>query len=103
MDQQEKAKLESYLLLVRKAIPELSDALATGSMSDAKSAVFALSDDLDSFAFSDAALANELRVMADAAWTEITAPRSTDERAGSAMFEVGRLEKFINGRLGANS
>lgn len=95
MDDQDAKFLSDYLALLAHARGELADSLGTGNMSDSKSAVYALYTALESFRMSDPALGEELARMADAAWSAVTAPKSTHERAGFSLDEVVNLDRFV--------
>lgn len=95
LDDQEAKFLSDYLVLLQHARGELADSLGTGYMSDSKSAVYALSKALESFPLSDPSLGDDLARMADAAWSAVTAPNSTHERAGVSLDEVVKLDRFV--------
>ncbi|HKB59728.1 MAG TPA: hypothetical protein VKC56_06730 [Gallionellaceae bacterium] len=88
------AGLRRLFALAESAFRELDDAMGSGLMSDAKSAVFAMMEAAEALALPDD-VAAELRRLATLSWQGVTGSGDAYERTSRAIGAIGDLERVI--------
>lgn len=97
MNDDDKEKLRSYLEVLKSAMWDIQDVFDTGYMSDAKSVIYALSDQMKQLGLADAAMEEELVALAADCWHNMYRDGADDAygKAGRAAVAIGRLERRI--------